>query len=505
MMTAENLVAETWILGDLLEGILETPLPERWRGCQVTDIYDDSRLVRPNGIFVALRGSTTDGRKYISEACGRGATILIGEGLDPLADRLVLNVPDARRMLALLAARWYRLEGLTAERTQLLAVTGTNGKTTAAYMTQAILRAAGRRCGMLGTVRYDLCGETMSARMTTPGPLDLARYVRQCVDNGASAVVMEVSSHALDQHRIDGLQFAAAAFTNLTQDHLDYHHSMEAYLAAKARLFRQLPPAASAVVNADDPSTPAILQDCRAQVVTFGLTQPAEITATIQRESIAETRYSLRLGDRELNISSPLVGKHNVYNAMTAAGLALAAGVPHETIEQGLNGLRNVPGRLHRVPSLPDIEVFVDYAHTPDALVKVLGVLKPLTRKRLIVVFGCGGNRDREKRPLMARAVGERADAIIVTSDNPRMEDPRGIIEEILPGFDESARRRVLIEPDRRYAIHAAIAGAAPGDVVLIAGKGHEDYQIIGTERRPFDDLEVALEALSNKAGKGDG
>ena len=505
MMTPVQIKAGLRPLGALLAGIVDAPLPAEWRERPVTNVQDDSRRAEPGCIFTALRGTTMDGRKFVADACAHGATVLIGEGIEPIAGKLVLNVPDARRTLALLAARWHGLEDPAAIPVRLLGVTGTNGKTTVAYMTQAILRAAGNRCAMLGTVRYDLCGETITAKMTTPGPLELTQYIRQAVDNGAEAVVMEVSSHALDQHRIDGLRFAAAAFTNLTQDHLDYHVSMEAYREAKAWLFRQLDADAAAVVNADDPHTAAILDGCAARVVSFGLSNEAGITAEIQQETIGETRFKLHLGGRQLNIKSALVGRHNVYNALTAAGLAQAAGASAEAIEQGLNGLRNVPGRLHRVPSVPELDVFVDYAHTPDALVKVLSVLKPLTRKRLIVVFGCGGNRDREKRPQMGRAVAAQADAIIVTSDNPRLEDPRRIIEEILPGLDEAARRRAVIEPDRRYAIHAAIASAAPGDVVLIAGKGHEDYQIVGKERRPFDDMEVALEALSNKAGKGDG
>jgi UDP-N-acetylmuramoyl-L-alanyl-D-glutamate--2,6-diaminopimelate ligase len=390
----------------------------------------------------------------------------------------------------------------------VLGVTGTNGKTTTVHMTRAILAAAGIKCGMLSTVQNDLCGRTVEADMTTPGPLKLAEYVRECTAHGGRALVMEVSSHALDQKRTDALPFSAAAFTNLTQDHLDYHGSMDAYGAAKARLFERLAEDATAVVNRDDPAWERMVRDCKARVVTYGLAAPPEkrsdsvaaahgICATITRDSIAGTLYRLKIDGHDLALENALVGRHNVYNAMAAAGLAQAIGVELGAIEAGLNGLRNVPGRLQRVPCVSGVDVFVDYAHTDDAIHNVAAVLRPLTRKRLIVVFGCGGDRDRTKRPKMARAAAEFAHAIIVTSDNPRTEEPRAIVDEVLTGFDDAARRRVVVEIDRRRAIHMALACAAEGDVVLIAGKGHETYQIVGTERRHFDDVETAIEAAA--------
>jgi UDP-N-acetylmuramyl-tripeptide synthetase len=492
-----NEVAHRPTLGALLAGIVEHSLAPAARQHPVTGLFDDSRRVRPGGMFVALRGTTADGRRFIHDALQRGAAVLLGERLQPTAGALVIDVEDARATLARLAARWYGLDAQPPDKLQLLAVTGTNGKTTVVHMTQAILQAAGWRCGLLGTVRYDLCGHHVAAGLTTPGPLELCAHLRRCLDAGAQAVVMELSSHALDQRRTDGLHFGAAAFTNLTQDHLDYHVTLAAYRAAKARLFAGLDSDAVAVVNADDPSSAAMLADCRARVVRYALDRDADLTASIKRDTLAGTLYELRVNGRELVLENGLVGRHNVYNALAAAGLARALDVPTDAIERGLSTLRSVPGRLQRVPGAPDTNVFVDYAHTPDALRNAASVLKTLARKRLIVVFGCGGDRDRAKRPLMTRAAAEFGDVLVITADNPRREEPRRIIDDMLEGLESSIRRRVLIEPDRRQAIRGALAGAASGDVVLIAGKGHENCQIVGDERLPFDDVAEVTQALA--------
>ncbi len=485
--------------GQLAQGILDAPLGRELSDALVTGVFDDSRLVRPGGVFVALRGNAQDGRRYIDDAVARGARVVLGEDLPPRADAAAaVAVPDARLVLARLAARWHGLDGGASPAMALLGVTGTNGKSTTAFMTAAILRASGRKCGLLGTVLYDLCGRSVAAPMTTPGPLDLTRYLRECADRGAAAAVMEVSSHALDQRRTDGLRFAATAFTNLTQDHLDYHGTMDAYAAAKRRLFESLDGSATAVVNADDRWHAEMIRGTRANVVTYGLSADAAIRGSITRDSLSGTHYRMRIGGRDLVLENALVGRHNVLNALAAAGLAQAAGVSPEEIERGLMSVRNIPGRLQRVPAMRGVDVFVDYAHTPDAIRNVASVLRALSKRRFIVVFGCGGDRDRTKRPLMAQAAAEFAHAIVVTSDNPRTEDPRRIIEEILTGFDPDARRRVLVEPDRRTAIRSALAGAAPGDVVLIAGKGHEDYQIVGSQKLHFDDVEAAIQAAAD-------
>ncbi len=492
-------------LGDLLCGLVPEAVLTEVGERAVSGIFDDSRRVQPGGVFVAVRGTSADGRHFIDDAVANGATAVVGEELQPRGDAVIINVDDTRAVLATLAQRWYGVAADGCCGLKLAAVTGTNGKSTTAFMTRAILRAAGMPCGLLGTVHYDLCGRSVKADMTTPGPLELAAYLRECADAGAQAAVMEVSSHALDQKRTDGLRFRAAAFTNLTGDHLDYHGTFERYRAAKARLFAGLEPEAIAIVNRDDEQHAAVVQDCRARVVTCSLEREADISAKITRGTSRGTYYRLRLAGRELVLENAVVGRHNVYNAMSAAGLAHALGVTHEAIAEGLTAVRNIPGRLQRVPCAAEADVFVDYAHTDDALRNVLSVLRPLTRRRLIVVFGCGGDRDRTKRPRMAGAAAEFADAILVTSDNPRTEAPRAIIDDILAGFDAEARRRVMVEPDRAQAIKAALTAGQAGEIVLIAGKGHEDYQLIGDQRIHFDDVEVAIQAAAELARSSDG
>lgn len=484
-------------VAQLFDGILERDLWAAHAQREITGVFDDSRQVMPGSAFVSLKGVALDGRRFIDDARQHGASLVIGEDLAPQPGLVTLSVPDARAALGRLAARWYELDSASRTEFKLLGVTGTNGKSTTTHMVREIMRAAGKRCGMLGTVQYDLCCRSVVADMTTPGPLTLAGYLRECAAAGAHAAVMEVSSHALDQKRTEGLRFAGAAFTNLTRDHLDYHQTLESYADAKARLFDGLDSDSQAIVNADDPAHTRMIRDCKARVLTFSIRGPADITAQLTRDSIGGTLYRMRINGRDLVLENALVGKHNVYNALTAAGLALAAGLTPDEISAGLALVRNIPGRLQRVPCMRGVDVFVDYAHTDDALRNVLSVLRPLTRGRLIVVFGCGGDRDRSKRPLMARAAAEYAHAIIVTSDNPRTEDPNAIIAEIMNGFDESSRRRVIVEPDRRAAIFAALAGTSPGDVVLLAGKGHEDYQIIGRHKVHFDDVEVALQSAA--------
>lgn len=492
-------------LGELLAGLAPAAVLQAQAERVVAGVCDDSRRLRAGEIFVAVKGSAVDGRQFVNEAVERGASVVVGEDLPASERALVVNVPDARAALAALAQRWYGVDGAGLSGLKLLGVTGTNGKSTVAFMTRAILRAAGLRCGMLGTVHYDLCGRSVAAPMTTPGALHLAACLRECVDGGADAAVMEVSSHALDQKRTDGLRFSAAAFTNLSGDHLDYHRTFEAYRAAKARLFAGLDEKAIALVNRDDGNHAQIAANCRARVVSFSIGRDADITASITRSTSEGTYYRMRLAGRELVLENALVGRHNVYNALTAAGLAWAVGVGHEAIAAGLAAVRNIPGRLQRVPCASPADVFVDYAHTDDALRNVLSVLKPLARGRLIVVFGCGGDRDRTKRPRMARAAAEFADRVVVTSDNPRTERPEAIIEDILEGFDAQARREVLVEADRARAIHAALGMAGGGDIVLIAGKGHEDYQIIGERRIHFDDVEVAIQAAAALRESADG
>ncbi|MDX2199707.1 MAG: UDP-N-acetylmuramoyl-L-alanyl-D-glutamate--2,6-diaminopimelate ligase [Phycisphaerae bacterium] len=482
-------------LGELLSGIVASVPPEL-AGLSITSIHDDSRRVQSGGLFVAVAGGA-DRARHIAEAWSRGARVVIAEAVEAGATVPILVVANVRLAVAQIAARWYRVDETAERRLQLLGITGTNGKSTTAFMVRAILSAAGQRNGLLGTIEYDLVGRTLTANLTTPGPIELAQYVAECRENGAAAVVMEVSSHALDQDRAAGLRFAAGAFTNLTGDHLDYHGTMERYAAAKAKLFELLPTDGVAVINRDADYGDRMVRDCKARVVRFSLRQSAEISAKIMNESVDGTRFKLRIAGREHRLSNSMIGEHNVYNACAAAGLAHAIGVADEQIVAGLSSLRRVPGRLEAVESDAPGKIFVDYAHTDDALLNVLRVVKPLARRRIVVVFGCGGDRDRTKRPRMAAVAAQFADAIIVTSDNPRTEDPLAIIKEINAGFPPEARRRVMIEPDRRKAIHGAVSTLTAGDILIIAGKGHENYQIIGTNRLEFDDVAEARAAAS--------
>lgn len=467
---------------------------------RVAGVFDDSRRVSAGGVFIALRGARANGADFARAAAERGAALILCEDMasEGASGPRVIGVSDARLTLARLAARWHGLDRPEAARMKLLAVTGTNGKSTTAFMTRAILSSAGKRCGLLGTLEYDLCGERRESVLTTPGALELSELLRTCLERGADAVVLEASSHALSQQRCDGLRFHGAAFTNLTQDHLDYHASMEDYAAAKARLFEELlTDDAVAVVNQDDPAGERMLRDCRAaRIVRYGLSG-GTLRAKAGRATLhgAALRVSGEPGDFAMTLK--MVGRHNLSNALAAIGLSQALDVPFDVIRAGLSELEGVPGRLQRVPVDAPYTIFVDYAHTPDALRRVGATLRPLTRGRLVIVFGCGGERDRGKRPQMAEAAAEFGDCLVVTSDNPRSEDPSRIIDDILSGLAPDKRRRTVIEPDRRAAIQAALAAAHPGDCVLIAGKGHETVQIIGERQIEFDDRQVAAEAAS--------
>jgi UDP-N-acetylmuramoyl-L-alanyl-D-glutamate--2,6-diaminopimelate ligase len=480
-------------------------------------VCDDSRRVVHGALFVAVTGTQACGATYAGEAAYRGAAAIVAE-TDVAVDRswtpearagaggpVVVKVPDARHALARLAAAHFGLDRIQDDgELAVTGVTGTNGKTTVAYMLRSILRAAGRPVAMLGTIEYDLVKRRMPADLTTPGPIALTRYLTEAHAAGGRYVVMEASSHSLDQRRTEGIRFSTAIFTNLTQDHLDYHRTEEEYLRSKQRLFDVLGPDAVAVVNADEPASERMVENCKARVMTFGLTGPADVRGQVagpnEPGAGASTRFVLDYQGQRMEISTQLVGRHNILNALAAAAGGLAMGLDIGAIERGLAGLAHVPGRLQRV-STGDLgfEVYVDYAHTEDALRNVLRAVRPLARGRLWCVFGCGGDRDRTKRPLMARAVAEGADAFIITSDNPRTEDPLAIIGDIERGLSGKDRSRAMTVPDRARAIDRAIDLLSPGDVLVIAGKGHEDYQILGSERVHFDDVEVAGAAIAQR------
>ena len=476
---------------------------------EVSLLADDSRQVRPGAVFFAFRGTRADGHDFAAAAARSGAVAVVAERQVPCAPARLILVPDARRALALAAARFH---GNPGEALQLAGVTGTNGKTTVAWLVEACLREAGVPAGLLGTVAYRWPGAQQPAPYTTPGAVELHALLDRMRRAGARAAVLEVSSHALDQERVAGLPFHAAGFTNLTRDHLDYHRDLESYFQAKRRLFvENLIPGGVAVLNADDAFGARLAGELasgrRASAWRYGIRERGEIGAEGLRVGLSGIEVEVLSPAGRLEVRSPLVGGHNAENLLCAAGMALALGLEPAAVARGLSLCRGAPGRLERVEA-GGVTAFVDYAHTDDALARVMAALRDLSPRRLVVVFGCGGDRDRGKRPLMGEAVGRAADLAVVTSDNPRGEDPLSIIGEIVPGLERSGARRVTaaaaeagergyaVVPDRREAIGLALAAARPGDAVLIAGKGHEDYQIVGAERRHFDDREEARRAL---------
>ncbi len=505
MSLSESASAKAWTLRELFAagGVVAADGSDV-SNIAVDSLIDDSRAASRGSCFVALRGTGRDGHEFVDAAAAGGAASVVVERHVPAPPHLaVVRVADTRVALAKLAAAFYRLREPN-RRMQLIGVTGTNGKTTVAWMVRAILRAAGEPTALLGTVEYDLLAERRPAPLTTPGCLELCRCLSMARDAGASHAALEVSSHALDQRRCDGLDFVAAVFTNLSGDHLDYHRTMEAYFAAKRRLFEMLAPSAVAVINGDDAMAARLMEATRGRVVRYALElHTAEVRATIRRVDRGGTDFILHIGSGQVPICTSLIGRHNVLNALAAAATVHALGVDSGAIREGLEHIEGVPGRLQRAePAGWPFSVFVDYAHTDDALRNVLTALRPLTAGRLVCVFGCGGDRDRTKRPRMAAAVEELADAAIVTSDNPRSEEPRAIIDEIVGGFPGARRCDVQLEVDRRLAIEKALAEARAGDTVLIAGKGHEDYQIVGDRVLRFDDLEVAREWFTRSGRK---
>ena len=456
-------------------------------------VCTDSRQVKPGDVFVAINGPTVDGHDYIDQAIEQGAGAIVCENPIPCSVSPI-RVPNSSLAAAELAQAMHQHP---ARNLTNLAVTGTNGKTTVTYMVQACFEAANVGCGLIGTIAYDSGAGKIPAPLTTPDSGTIASQQAVMVRAGLEAMVIEASSHALAQGRVAGIDFQAAAFTNLTGDHLDYHVTQENYLDAKASLFEGLSPDATAVLNADVPQGDLLAARTRARTLMYSVHDTTELHARIQQMNMAGTSYTLHYQDRSEAVHCALPGQHNISNQLAAAGLCLAAGLELDTIAQGLNHLTQVPGRLEAVPFDGDFAVLVDYAHTDDALQNVLSTLRSLCQGRLILVFGCGGDRDKTKRARMARVADQLADLIVVTSDNPRTESPEAIIRDILQGFTGPVDAKVLVEPDRKSAIEQALARAQAGDTVLIAGKGHETYQILGTHTVHFSDSEVALAYLN--------
>ena len=463
-----------------------------------TGVTCDSRRASRGAIFVALRGLKSDGAAFASEALANGAAAIVaGSHPDDRTDAPWVVVPDARLALALLATEYH---GHPSRQMQVVGITGTNGKTTTSYLINAIYEAAGVRCGLMGTVTYRIGDQEFAATRTTPEAPELQLLMRQMVAGGCGACVMEVSSHALALRRADGIRFAAGVFSNLTRDHLDFHADMDDYFAAKRRLFEMLAPDAPAVINLDDPRGPGLAESV-AHPVTYAINRAADVTPGPLSFSLTGLDFDVRTPQGTVRLQSKLIGKPNVYNILAAVGVTAALGLPLDAIARGVRELRGVPGRFEVVSATgDDITVLVDYAHTDDALRNLLETARPLAARRLITVFGAGGDRDRSKRPLMGMVAARLSDVVVITSDNPRSEEPERIIDEVQRGAAPETRQRgaeVVAIADRREAILHAIAAAGAGDVVLVAGKGHEKYQEIGGQVLPFDDVAVAHEALA--------
>jgi len=465
----------------------------------VESIAYDSRRVQRNGLFVALRGEKIDGHEFIGQAIEKGASVIVAEREQRNPRVTCLVVESTRTALAGLSAAFY---GHPARRLKLAAVTGTNGKTTTTFLIKHICERAGLRCGLIGTVRYEIGERILPAIRTTPQSLDLQELLAQIANAGCKAAAMEVSSHALAQDRVSGLEWNTAVFTNLTQDHLDFHQTMESYFDSKAKLFTQLGNQKKkrkpvAIVNIDDRYGEQLLDkiDKRVTVVTYGMGMRADFRASNYRVEFGGTSYQLAARGKSYLVRLPLIGRFNVANSVAALAAANALGIGLREAVFSLGKSPQVPGRLELVPAKRQYQVFVDYAHTPDALGNVLKTLRELEPHRLIVVFGCGGDRDRQKRPLMAEIADRHADYSIVTSDNPRKEDPSAIVAEIEKGFRSTRYEKIV---DRTEAIGRAVALAEPRDIVLIAGKGHENYQEFADYTIPFDDIQVARRAIDD-------
>ncbi len=472
-------------------------------------ISADSRLVKNGDIFVAVSGTSVDGHDFIDKAVANGAKFVVAQKSCRCNGAELIMVEDSARAAGLLAQAY---RGNPASKLINMAVTGTNGKTTVGFLVQAVVKSTGQKCGLIGTVTYDTGTQKIEANMTTPDCADIARMQEEMVTAGAKYMVIEASSHALSQNRLAGIDFKSAAFTNLTGDHLDYHKTEKDYLAAKAILFEKLSVDATAILNKDTPHSAELAKKTKAKILWYAIDKPADIAAHVESMDVNGTVFAIEYsGGRPIRqvrqahhrqaqgrqiVRTPLLGLHNISNHLAAAGLCIGAGFDLQTIAEGLSTLKVVPGRLDKVEWDGEFSVLVDYAHTDDALKNVLTTLKPLCKGRLILVFGCGGDRDRTKRPRMASVAERLADFIIVTSDNPRTEKPEAIIDEIIPGFKNPRADTIKIEPDRRKAIRFAAEYARKNDIVLIAGKGHETYQIIGKQKFDFNDKEIASEFL---------
>jgi UDP-N-acetylmuramyl-tripeptide synthetase len=510
-----------------LSAVLSADVPDT----EIGSLHYRAQEVRPDGLFVAIAGQAADGHDFIGQALENGAAAIVvqkvpgqlvySENTAAAANNppVIIEVPDTRRALADLADCFF---GNPSAHLCLIGITGTNGKTTVAYLIESILTKAGFNVGVIGTINYRYANQIFPNPMTTPESLDLQRILSEMRQAGVSHAVMEASSHAIDLHRIQGCRFDVAVFTNLSQDHLDFHGDMDSYWSSKKRLFTEYlsqgspPKQPVAVINCDDPRGEELAKILSINVIKTGSAPVCEIKAETSQYKLVGTDGRVSIPRGSFDFKTPLVGIHNVENILSASGVAAALNIAPDTIKAGIEALAAIPGRLERIENTSGRFVYVDYAHTPDALENAVSALKAIAPARIICVFGCGGDRDRKKRPMMGEIVGRLCDLAVVTSDNPRSEDPVAIIDQILPGVNRAQgcrysaedlktgfdKKGYAVEPDRRRAIGLAIRASRANDAVLIAGKGHETYQIIGKTVIDFDDREEARRALRTVSGQ---
>ncbi len=482
---------------DIIESLDSCRLSSNLKDFEVRGISCNSKQVLDNFIFVAIEGTRIDGHRFIKEAVEKGAKIVIARSYDAFLQLpkkvTFIRVDDTRKAIANLAAKFY---GDPSSRIKVVGVTGTNGKTTITYLMEALLKEAGFLPAVIGTVNYRFKDKIIPSKNTTPGPVELQSLLADMVKDNINYAIMEVSSHALSQERTKGINFHSAIFTNLTQDHLDYHKTLEDYFQAKAKLFKNMDAGTFTVINNDDEYGNRLKELIRGpELITYAIDNDADIRAYDIKLDISHTEFTLRALKKQANFKTGLIGRHNIYNILASFAWAFKEGLDWEVVKSALERFNFIPGRLERIDSRRGFPVFVDYAHTEDALTNVIKALRQISGNRIIVVFGCGGERDKTKRPKMGYAASELADYVIITNDNPRSEDPQDIIEDIVKGI---RKNNYCIIPERKDAIRESISEAREGDIVLIAGKGHENYQILRNQTIHFDDREAVKECLES-------
>ncbi len=469
-------------------------------GITVNKITDDSRSARRDDLFIAVRGAKHDGHDHAREVLRKGVAAVVAERDIPREGAVLIRVKDTRAALSGIASNYYECP---SRKMDVIGVTGTNGKTTVSYLAEGILKSAGYKTGIIGTIKYATGLEEAEAVNTTPSPIVLQGLLSSMVCNGVDHCVMEVSSHALDQGRAGGTELRCAVFTNVTREHLDYHGTFDRYLESKAAIFGLLAPDGTAVINADDPNAGKMRKAARCgRLLTYGLSHGSDVHADDISLGMGRASYRMRTPLGSVEIKTGLIGLHNIYNAMAAACACISGGVGLDDLKTGIETADTVPGRLERVDGVDGPAVFIDYAHTDDALEKILSAFSPIKRAGVITVFGCGGDRDRAKRSRMGAVASRLSDMVFITSDNPRGEDPSAIISEIVEGMDMSKKNYCVIE-DRETAIREAIMSARADDIVVIAGKGHEKYQLLGGGKISFDDADIARRALCVRSSLG--